>query len=918
MGKILLNITKGNFKVALNELLQNEDQLSSETAVAAIEACCKGCKENLDDSENQALISMIVTCTKATKDIVSQLKQRYIVAVYYIFEYLMEKGCYDTIVKIESDVLRNLVPESSEPQKNLKNITSISACIYSKMLQNANNISGDICSKVSIFSLKLLAFVACPDEYLKRVQNFLQFFACCKFVSDVIRNFYTQAMQILYNMKMPENVSNTATFRLVINIVRLLSQIFGKADGLHILQELIEMSLKNADKLFAEKWQKNIGFTINCFGILLKPLEKYEKMALLSALTTALENLTSFEFFLDSKSTDDLISAFNIISVILELANFHYYKSISSTLWREILTKDLQLLIFTIFKKITSLTEKIKTKCDCSSKCSIKTYLARCVKYTSIISVFCEISLSQNMEFFKTETKAVYQLLSKGLSYIHTLKKHNCSHWKDSSDLLARIYMIAVKLYKAENVDCVMFFNALIYAKSYMENVENPNIKFDIFDTSLMCTTEFLIKQKNFNKALYYSAFRIAMSNENTDTAFSQWIKIKSQTSDDGTLKSITVPTTIKKNVENIKKLCPDFVLDDDTVVHLLHLELLNYKKYYPSKVAMLSAFKELHALVDCKTSARTFAETWGVFKKSVSDELLCILEELSAALTKSDTNKDADANFVLGVLDYCHYKYKRHQIVEKIRTEVENIGDVIKPAAPTSDGVFHENTECDIVTMYENLNYKCYLELEKYLSQAMDYINSYLCKYDLDPKREQHLKDILDILVMIGNEYRLHSVANKFIQAWTLVLKTAHILQNDLIVLKSLSFIYEGIKVNTIAAEELLNVAQETIFKLENNKSTENIEAVVTFYISKSFALIRNGKMKEAYEDFQRAQTYYQELLNLHKENLLLKSRLLYLEYEFLKLPCKYKIVEHNVVFAVRLRKAFHDIIDYFKQEGM
>lgn len=821
------------------------------------------------------------------------------------------------VIKLENDLLPSFIPPAFTDQQT-RTLLAIGSIIYNTVIQQSR--ADTYVLKLSSISLKLCVKARSITSYAERVFNFIQVFNSLHVDISHIEELYVSFLSILENSKC--NFSEKMSVKPFIKLLQLLVKIFVTKGRLVELKKAVHLTLCIMQKFYIAKEHVLLLKILKAFSCLFAHVEDYSATSdLKKNLSDCYSNLKFLiQLYNQTKHEDvieSMVSSCDTMHFILHKLYYYCYQNVDADVWKNAMPTNVQLFLYKILHASSAFVDKTDKKSSHCSDCNVSSWIFQSINFCTIAAHLYKLSVSKTV-YSQNTTSEILARLQRSCVNVNTLKNNKCGKWKEAwIELGGLLYNIGVKLYKQNDMQCVQFIHLFIENLNKLENLGPSIISENIFESSLLCLKEMYLNSKQYQRAMAVVAVQVASCCANTDSAFSEWLRVKLAASENNTAeKETTVLDALQREAEYVKQIYP-VELEKHVKIDLLTSELLLYNSRWPTKAGMKNTFKQLHELADCLTSAKVAVQVWGP-QKSMHEDISHIMDKLCAQLEQLDEPIELKG-FILAGVYFCCYKCKRENLVTKNVEEMKNNAVIpLKPPTAPHEVPLHPNDECDIVTVYEKLNYRTQLKLMKLLGKAVSILESAVAKFSREElDAVSNTMDVLGILYQIGHEYRLHFYRIDCLRSWLLTLAFAEKTENERAVVDSTSFMLEFLNINSESVEKLLHRVDSALNKLKDVKSVENLECIANFHISKSFAYLRIDNLQAAADEFYKSQRVFEELAKF-TENCVAKARLYYLHSKFLMLPCSYQIIAHNEVPGVKLYQAFRILKDLDENDGM
>lgn len=98
MKKLLQESNKGNFREAINYLLQKKVEVNNSNALNLIISCCTVCTKNQCQVDDAALCELLQMCILNIKELNEAHVDVYLRSMYYIIKHLLEKVSFKNVL----------------------------------------------------------------------------------------------------------------------------------------------------------------------------------------------------------------------------------------------------------------------------------------------------------------------------------------------------------------------------------------------------------------------------------------------------------------------------------------------------------------------------------------------------------------------------------------------------------------------------------------------------------------------------------------------------------------------------------------------------------------------------------------------------------------------------------------------------
>lgn len=801
-------------------------------------------------------------------------------------------------------MLEDSLPPKFLPQCLTEKQSQILICtsnlIYNAALNEVKQAKcvENVTVKASIISLQLYKKAMVASDFLERIYKYIKVFAIPNINFRTFYGFYEKSLNIFTS-------AFTEKFDLVVkhflSLIRLLLNIFFETFTTEELQKLVDTSLKVAKEFSSTREHLTLL-------ILTKDISKF-----ISGVPSVTDLQSSYNDFKSTVQlfgiTENVFTTCQTISVILMKVCRFYNKNVDKTL-----KVDVQLILCKILKKAAIYTEKKKIQCSCCENCKLRNSVANSINLLYIVAYLCKHSYSKN-ERSQQLLKETLSCLEMSCAQIVLLKENGCSAWKTAwMETGCVFYNLGVVLYNTNDSEALSYYHAFVRYLIKLEGIAGSMIKENALHTALLCYTEMCYKTKDYVSAMKMAAFQVLLNPSNSAVPFNQWINAKSAIDDN---QNVTIVDMLKLAENDMKILLSDFKIDKEIAENLLIAELEHYKARWPSKIPMMSAFNKLSSFVSVAKSARIFVKIWANSIISVSEELLNVLQNLITDFERTVKKSDFESNIILACLYYCAYKYKTENVVLKNSTDIKKNTTEIKQPLPPYETPLNPNDECDIATLCRHVTCESQMEMKQFLDKCLQIFEQYCNEF-----KEEHLEflksfEIANVLMRIGYEYEMHCYSTNCLRLWKVVQKLVNLMADDVLILKALTGLLQFTEITSEFGAICLNQANNALLVLNNCENTATKwETLANFHITLSQKYLGVENIVNAFEEYQKAQECYAELLAFHQDEII-KAKLCLLDFKFVLLPCNYKLVDHSTTTVVKIHQALKIITNYFNGPG-
>lgn len=802
------------------------------------------------------------------------------------------------IVLLEEVLFPKFLP-SSFTEKQEYYYGCFSSIIYNSVFSEVKQkkIAENTILIASITSLKFFEKTGAVEQFLDRIYKFLQVFARPAIPYSLVSEFIEKSVDIL--KKFQNAQKSDVVFRSLLRFIRLFMKEYEHNFKNEELQKLVEIVLKACKEFCERKEQQILLDILTVISIFISDVPNVED------LQNSSKNLKSAVHIFGL--TENSYTVCQTISTIFIRWCRVSDKSVDK-FWNKKFTVQLQLVLYKLLKRAAGFIGKMKNKCSCSENCDIESDINGSVNLLYVIVFMFRVSLSKEVKSVEL-LKTVVSYLETNCSQIVTLKNAGCINWKSLWQHIGNIfYNICVLLYNSGDTEVLLYHQVFIRFLIALEGTTTSMIKDNALDTICICFVEHCIKIKDYMQAMKMASFRIFLSPKDTNDALVQWIRAKSALKDN---QNITIFDMLEKNEADFKKLFVEFTLDKNIKADVLILELKVYKKRWPSKVSMLSAFKQLYSCVSASKAARVFVKIWAIYTHSFAEELVEVLQNLINDYKASINADDFESSVLLACLYFCLYKYKTESDVTKNSAELKKNVVLIKRPLPPYEGSVDPNDECD-VDLSSFLTCESQMKTMLFLNKSLEIFEKN-CN-DVNEKQMDFMKsfEICDVLLYIGYEYQLHCYSEYCKRLWRLVLKIAEKLDDILLIINAEIGLMESGNGRTY--NNYAQLAKKVLNDYED--SAKKWETLTDFYLALSQWMLDNQNPYKGYRCFQLAQGFYDRLLTF-TQNERLRAYISYMDFKFVLFPCNLKIVDHNKEGIVKIHEAYKVIVDHYRNPG-
>lgn len=806
------------------------------------------------------------------------------------------------VMKLKNCMLPNFIASVLTDQQK-QTALAMSSIIYNKVAKQT--VVDKYTFEISYISLKLLLQARLITIYAERAYNLLKIFHALHVDAAGIKEVYSNFLCILHSSEC--HALTKMSIKPFINILQPLITILISKQCLPDLRKLVQSTLVVLQKWYTTKEHVLLLKILRAFTELFTEVKEYHSANynLTKTMSECYSNLKLLIQLYSQEKQESIIECLvvgcEIIYFILYKLSFNCYQEVDADVWKKGMPPEVQVLIYKILHTSAVFVEKLEKPCSyCTEKeCKIHTALYKSVNYCITPMLIYKQSIRKDV-FSKNMTSEILARTARSCNIVIKLKDNECSSWKDAwKELGGVLYNIGFAFYKKKEMECVPFMHLLIENLIKLEGTTSSIISETIYESSLLCLKEMYLHSKQYARAMAVAAVVVVSCCGNRDSALSEWLRIKLASSErDTDEKEVTIIDALQRDIEYVKQIYP-FEIETCVKVDLLISELHFYKEHWSSKAAMKTALKKLYELGDCLTVAKLAVQIWALQKPTQEELVSEIIEKICGQVEQLDEPME-NKGIVLAGMYFCHYRTKRQRLVMENKEEMKSSPIIpLKPWVSPEDLPIPVNDECDIVTVYEKLNFRTQIKLMKLLDKAVVTFEGVLnfSNPELDI-------DVLGILYEIAYEYHLHFNRINCLRTWLLILSYAKKTKNTFAILKSISWIIDFSDISLDSVKQLLPDADTALKKLKEDKTVENIECIINFHISKSFAYLRIENLQAAVDEFHQAQEV-NALAELPKY-CLAAARLYCLEAKFLMLPCRLQVIAHNAVPGVKLYQAF------------
>lgn len=752
----------------------------------------------------------------------------------------------------------------------------------------------------SYVSLKMFAKVASTPAFLERLCQYCRVFIAPNIDFNLLSEFFDKCL-LLLQTSLGNKQKSDSTFAAFLSIVNILIKRFTRQ--LLCEQQQLETLIDKMLDVLARYCSSKQQFLLQN---VLKVMSKF-----ICSIPAVADLKIAYEDFKNGVKlyglTDVYFVCCTTISLIFRQTCQLYYKNMNAEIWNKAFTPQLQVILYKILKHAAVIIEKRKFSCTTCENCKIKTALCESADLIFIILCLCKFSVTRHVNY-KEFIKQALECAELGCARIEALKHSDCLSWKQAwSEIGCTFYNLCVNLYSLKDPEVVLYFYTFIKYLTKLEGTKTSIIKANVLDTCLSCLFQMHMRSKAYRDAMKICVFKALLNPENSEV-FSYWIQAKAETDE----KEITIVETFSRAKAELKELMPDLELTKETCAKLLSMELEKYKSHWPSRIPMLSTFKELQKYVDPTVAAKTFVRIWSTSNTYAHEGLLEVLNNVIKTVKKTGF----EDSIILGCLYFCRYKYETEEIVCKNSADLKKMTAPIKHIFPPYDVTPHPNDECD-VELSQHITCESQIKRKRLLDKASELFKK--CDEHLISEHVDFLRylNFSEVLRQMAHEYKLHCSPNNYIHLWMIQLKLSQLAADDLQILEALTPIIEFVDIRSEFAKQFLNSADKMLAQLHGLEySARKWEVIADYYITMSLKNLELESTQVAFEQFKEAQNAYDEILKT-SDNEIIKAKLHYLHFKFVLLPCEYRLINHKEDTIIKILQAFYAIREYFKGVG-
>ncbi|KAB0802964.1 hypothetical protein PPYR_05150 [Photinus pyralis] len=903
--KVLQSASEGNFGFVYGCVIEDESLQRSNIATNIVIECCRVFtgKAPLKIVDND-LLKLLRTCVLHIDRLNDKLCLSYLRAVYFIFKYCMEKDRLDMVFQLEQITINNFITlENEELKKTYNTICSLFHNALSKMSTLTQFDRNDpIYFQLCLHALKMYSkLFANHITIATKACKYLQVSRCYTCNVDLQCKYYLTLFDVLKAIR-GEELFPASIKILELIIKNLLRQ--NEFETIRSIAAQIRLSIEPAVE----------GISLEVLEVILSASELLVEFAtpngakLMRKLEERLRNFSRYR-----TKSDEFQYACKLLYIILKKLLDHFTRASPSD-WKLNMDVGAHLALYKLLGVIVRTTSKSDATCHTSSgRCDVDTNIHFATNVMALIGGFTKFSIDQEVTVTNSMSNQTFLYLEHACKNLQILKSRGCDNWKSLwAEIGILIYNVAVKLYCLKHGESQRYFILLVKNLVTLEGTSSSEIfAIDALATSLKCLIELHLDCDNYSKSLMFCAIYILLRPESHHAPFKQWVTIKSKEKQSEfstqTFQETTIRQALKENRNEILAISMEFeqCLELVTVNRLLPLELVSYANMWPSRVAMLAAFKEIYKYCDVLTTVDVLINAWGKSIASMHPELYDLLTPIMQRFEEEIATLPNNVFHQLSFARLCTMKY--YSQVAEIRRK--NSNDMTK-CATTNE---FSNDSSDMVAYYTFLNVEEQIEIMKYLVQALDVYNAHI-PTSVTPHLIDLLMEIFDVAINIGFEFRLYCNSLQATRAWWLCLKISRLLQHDLYMLKSIGFLLENANLNSNGTRGLLAEADLIIQRL-NVATSESHDVLVMFYVNVSVMYLKNQQIQEGYENYEKALKWFQQIDN--KEDLILSAWVQYLHALYLFMPCSFALGTHNDSSLGKLLQISKTISNYTKEKG-
>ncbi|KAK5637891.1 hypothetical protein RI129_000177 [Pyrocoelia pectoralis] len=916
--KVIQSASQGNFGFVYNSVLANSSLQKSNIATNIIIECCRvftGKNTSLKIVDDD-LLKLLNTCVRYIDKLSVDHCLSYLRAIFYIFKYCFEKDKLDIVLQLKEIVINTFITlENDELKKIYNSIWSLFHNAVLKMSKSSQFDKNDpVYFQLCLYTLKV---------YSRLHPNHLT-------ITNMGCNYFRVARCYSCNVMLQ--------CKYYLALFHFLKEVEVKIEVQHLFVACLKILGIVIKNLFRQNELGNIQSFIEQFRLFIEVVVEKKNLELLNVLSSSSELIVEFSSTSNSgkliqnlkecvrslkchyekyKKSIELQYTCNLVYGIFKML-FDYFTEVIPSVWKLNMDESAHLALYNLLGTISHITSENKFACQmCNERCDVDTNIDFATNVMVLIGSFTKFSIQHEVIITNVMSNQTLWFLERSCKNINVLKNKNCSNWKSLwAEVGILIYNIAVKLYFLKHTEAQKYFILLLRNLITLEGTFSSEIfKIDALEVSLKCLIEINTGCLNFNRALLFCSIHLLLRPDSHHLAFKQWVIIKSQEKQSEistcTFQEMTIRRILKENRNEILSICEHLeqYLQPRVIIKLLLLELTSYKNIWPSRVPMLSVFKEIYENCDLLTTVKVLINVWGNSMSSAHTDLFELLSTIIQRFEEDIEKFPNDVHHQMYFAQLCVMKY--YSLITEVRQK--NLNDMSNLTTLNNEKQSgNSNDSSDLVPSYTHLKINEQMEIMKYLIRALDV-------YDMHIPTSPSVSligflkdyDVFNVIENIGFEFRLYCNLLQSARAWFLCLRISKLLHHNLYTLKSIGFLIENSFYNSTISE-LLAEADLIIKNLSNIKTAECYNILVTFYINKSIMLLNNQQIKDGYLNYEIALKWFQEIKE--KEDHILNARLEFLNIQYLLMPCSFTLKNHADNALGNLSQPYIVILNYFQ----
>lgn len=771
-----------------------------------------------------------------------------------------------------------------------KSVNNLYKVMYNGVVTKLANKDSENLSKLCQFSIEILRTIIKLDDLLRdQILNYFKNFDYLQLKSSDQCNIYLYIIGMVQEDVAEENVA--VYFDLTFGLLNLVLRNCMKDNKHAEAKEMINVTVKTFK-----------DFSIGGFYDALDIIEDITRFVCFEDefppdfKSILIEIQENFKKLYDEKKFLKSISQFSMFLCFILNWSMRNFRSFSKQFWKNLPLESIAILNKFANQLGVSLTWA-HLKCKTCSEGTIHYNFSSALNVLIIPIQMLKYCMSNenniDIDEILRDMKKTFQLSAM---MVLKMKETECETWKNLwSELGTLMFNLGVGLYRMKHVMSNYLWNNFVRKMIEFEGVEKTVLQDDILNSALLYITESYISQANSKNAMTIIAFNILLHRNNGESAFWQWIRIKSNEKDSEKLQNVNLCSIIVDNEALLKSLHPNLKITNEDKKELLSYELKLYKKLWPSKLSIASAFRQLHSFNDTLITARELVLMWSnednTLTPDIHDIICDVIEKFDVHSSDNVQNQFYMAHLYL-IQYYVVYKKIQHKTSEDMKA--------IKAGITSTQPVVDKNEECDIVTWYDSLKIENHIVVMNYLKKSVSIFKDLIQK-----KHEKYLDEmnVYGTMNKIANNYLLQSYTLEYLETWLLCLKIAKILNDKICIIESVGYLLEKSDLNSKFIKDSVTEAKKLIsevFKDDKYRDGENsirVWIVLTnFYISRGLSMLKVGDANSAIKFYSKAKDIYRKCDDVKKIELL-KIRFEFFEWRLQLLPCSFKIEGHTSV---------------------